>query len=74
MALKFEGRDDNLKRRDFLKFAERFKVRAPVVETLLDEIYEKSKTWIQDFGSIGLLEKKTADLQRVSLKRLEDLT
>ena len=73
LALKFEGRDDNLKRKNFIDFGKRFGVREVVTQDLLDQIYEDSPGWIDRLEEIGLGEKKTTHLRTVMLKRRTDL-
>jgi serine/threonine protein kinase HipA of HipAB toxin-antitoxin module len=73
MALSFEGRDDNLKARDFIAFGERCGVRAPAMRRILSDLVEKSSPWIERLAEIGLTEKQTIDLQKMIHKRREDL-
>ncbi len=73
MALMLEGRDDNLKRRDFISCGERFEVRATVVQRLIDEVLMKAQAWIPRFGEIGFNEKEVHSLQQLVLKRAKDL-
>lgn len=73
MALKFEGRDDNLKRKDFVTFGSRYGVREAATNKILDELIHKSATWIGRVEEIGLTEKQTSHLHRTMKKRLEDL-
>jgi len=74
MALSFEGRDDNLKARDFIAFGERCSVRAPAMRRILSELVEVSAPWIERLNEIGLSEKQTANLASVMRKRREDLS
>jgi serine/threonine-protein kinase HipA len=73
MALKFEGRDDNFRRRYFLDFGVRYGVREPVTKTILDELVEAIEPWIRRLGEIGFAEKKTKQLEELIRKRREDL-
>lgn len=73
MALKFEGRDDNLRRRDFIAFGERFGVRGAAVEAMLDRLCADALPWVGRVGEIGLDARKTSSLQRTMRKRLVDL-
>ena len=73
MALKFEGRDDNLKKSDFVSFGKRYGVNERIVESMLNELCEKSFKWSQKIGEIGLSDKKTDYLTSVMLKRCKDL-
>lgn len=73
MALKFEGRDDNLKRVDFVNFGKRHGVNEAVVESMLSELCEKAFEWSQKVGKIGLSTKKTKHLTSTMQKRCSDL-
>ena len=73
MALHLDGRDDNVKRRDLVAFAERYGVRPAATAGVLDEICDGSPAWIARIDEIGLDPRKTADLRRVMNKRLEDI-
>jgi serine/threonine-protein kinase HipA len=73
MALSFEGRDDNLKARDFIAFGERCGVRAPAMRRILSDLVDKSLPWIERLAEIGLTEKQTIDLRKMMHKRREDL-
>lgn len=74
MALKLDGKDDNLKRKNFVEFGKRFGLREAATLALLDEIYQASLSWIGRLGEIGLSDKKTTQLHKVMLKRREDLS
>ena len=73
MALKLEGRDDNIKRKHLVAFGERFGIRPRATEGMLDELCDESARWWPRVGEIGLDPRKTADLARVMQKRREDL-
>lgn len=73
MALKLDGRDDNLKRPYLVAFGRRFGVREPAVHALLDEIAAATLPWVARLGEIGLPARKTASLRSLMLKRLRDL-
>ena len=73
MALKLDGRDDNLTRSSFVAFGERFGVRTRSTELMLDELCDVAPEWIARLDEIGLSAKKTADLARVMEKRRGDL-
>lgn len=73
MALKLEGRDDNLKRNDFLKFGSRHGVREIVIESQLDELCEGILKQVQDVEKIGLTSKSTKHLIAIIIKRCNDL-
>ena len=73
MALKLEGRDDDITRKHLVAFGERFGVRARATQGILDELSDASARWWPRIGEIGLDPRKTADLARVMKKRREDL-
>jgi serine/threonine-protein kinase HipA len=73
MALKLDGRDDNLKRTTFVKFGERFGVRPKATEAMLDQLCDVAPRWIAKLDEIGFSSPKTADLERVMKKRRDDL-
>lgn len=72
MALKFEGRDDNLKRSNFINFGERYGVRKIVIESMLDELCEGVTKRIPDIEEIGFAAKTEKHLVAVMKKRLND--
>ena len=73
MALKLEGKDDNLKRKNFVSFGKRFDVKEPATHSILDELCDISQKWIERLEEIGLDKKKTTHLRQVMLKRRDDL-
>lgn len=73
MALKFEGRDDNLKRSDFVNFGKRYGVRGIIIESIMDELYEGVTKRIPDIGEIGFASRIEKHLAMVIRKRCEDL-
>jgi serine/threonine-protein kinase HipA len=73
MALGMDGRDDNLKRRTFVEFGERFGVRKEATLAILDELVASLRGEIGHFGRIGLDERETRHLESTIKKRLADL-
>ena len=73
MALKFEGRDDNITRSDFLNFGKRHGVRRRVVESILDDLCEGSMKWVPALEEIGFHDTIRKHLAAVMTKRCEDL-
>lgn len=73
MALRLDGRDDNLKGRYFVEFAERVGVKGAAVQKSLHELYERSEPWLEQLAKIGFDDRRTADLNRVMRKRREEL-
>lgn len=74
MALRFEGRDDNLKRAHFLAFGSRYGAPPAAVERMLDALCKKAAPWLDRLQEIGLDQRKTAHLRQTMEKRLADLT
>lgn len=73
MALAMEGRDRNLRRRDFVAFGERVGVRRAATEAILDEVSEGLAARTKDLARIGLDAKRTAHLAKTIAKRLDAL-
>jgi serine/threonine-protein kinase HipA len=73
MALTMEGRDANLKRRDFLAFGARLGVREAAIGAMLDELGACLARWIDRFDEIGLDPRKTAHLARAVRQRATDV-
>lgn len=73
MALKLEGRDDDLAGRWFLPFGERLGVRPAAVRKMCAELHELSEPWIDRVPEIGLDDRRTSDLQRVMRQRRQQL-
>lgn len=73
LALPIEGRDDNLRRKTFIAFGERFGVLPAATAAILDELADRARPWVARLGEIGLDVKKSADLRRTIEKRIDDL-
>ncbi|MDP2274568.1 MAG: HipA domain-containing protein [Archangium sp.] len=73
LALKFEGRDDNLTRVDFVEFGRRFGVAARAVEKRLDHLTMRAAPFIPRLKEIGYEERLTKQLEELMKKRLADL-
>lgn len=73
LALKIDGRDDNLKRRTFVEFGERFGVRKAATTSMLDALCHDMTPWIDGVDAIGLSPRKAEALQRLMKKRRRDL-
>ncbi len=74
LALKFEGRDDNLKRRDFIEFGKRFGVLQPAVESRLDRLVARAAPFLTRVKEIGFDARLTKQLVDLMKKRLAALT
>lgn len=73
MALKLNGRDDNLKRKDFLELAGRFAVPEIAVIRMLNRLIRDFKKSYLELSKIPMTEKKWTYLEKNILKRLKDL-
>ena len=73
MALKIDGRDDNIKRKQFVDFAARYDISAKAVNSALDKLLERFIYYHQNVYLIEMSEKKKALLQRMITKRIGDL-
>lgn len=73
LALKFEGRDDNVKRRHFIEFGARFQVSARAVEARLDRLVARAKPFISRVKELGYDARLTKQLADLMKKRLDDL-
>ncbi len=74
MALKLDGKDDNLKRGAWITFGERHGIRRAAVTAMLDEIAQSARPYLARLAEIGFDAKKTASLERTLSKRLDDLS
>ncbi len=74
MALKLNGRDDNLKRKDILQFAGNFEVPQIAVNKMLDKLAHNFKKYYSVLSNIPMQEKKWVQLEKTILKRLHDLS
>ena len=73
MALKIDGRDDNIKRKIFIDFAERYGISRKAINSALDKLLERFIKHYQNFYSIEITEKKKSLLHRMITKRISDL-
>jgi serine/threonine-protein kinase HipA len=73
MALHIEGKKSNIRRKDFIAFAERVKIPPAATSSILNRVLENAGKWIERYNEIGLDEKKTAYLRNISLRRIKDL-
>jgi serine/threonine-protein kinase HipA len=70
MALEFEGRDNRLRRADFLAFAERVDVPSRAVHRRLDEVIEGVESSMEQVGAIGLDDRRASRIDRAIRERL----
>lgn len=73
MALKIDGRDDNIKRKTFVDFAARYKISAKAINSMLDKLVEQFIKHHSIFFSLELVEKKKNLLHRLFKKRINEL-
>lgn len=73
LALQFEGRDDDVTRRDFLAFGGRFGLLEKAVAARLDRLCEKLEPFVSRVKEIGLDATNTRQLEELMSKRLADL-
>lgn len=73
LALKFEGRDDNVKRQHFIAFGFRFGVPRRAVEARLDRLTARVVPFIARLGELGLDPRRTRQLAELIRKRRAEL-
>lgn len=73
MALPLDGRNDNLKRKNFIEFGKRFEVAPRAIEKMIDKTIKLSKPWMEKIDLIGLPRKETLFLKKTMKKRFTDL-
>ena len=73
LALHVDGRDNRIRGRDLVDFAESFGIRPRLARRKLLEICERSTRWIDRVGEIGFDSRTTARLQRDMSARAEEL-
>ncbi len=73
LALKIEGRDDNLKRAHLVEFGRRFRVPPRATASRLDELTQRAAPFIPRVKEIGFSAATTQVLVELMKKRLNDL-
>lgn len=73
LAMKFEGRNDNVKRRHFVEWAERYGVSSRAIEARLDRLTTRARPFLEQLGELQLPLKETRTLKELLTKRLRDL-
>lgn len=73
LALKFEGRDDNVKRKHFIEFGKRFGVAPSAVEARLDRLVSRAAPFIARVADLGFDARNTKLLADLMKKRSGDL-
>jgi len=74
MAVKIDGRDDNIRRKTIIGFAERFKIARPAVESMLNRLLQKFARHKQLLEQIPMAGKQKSLLFKTIEKRLTDLS
>lgn len=74
MALKIDGRDDNIKRKTFVDFAARYKINTKAINTTLDKLLKRFINHYQSFYALETPEKKKTLLEHMIIKRIHDLS
>lgn len=74
MAIKLDGRNDNLKRKTFLDFGERFGVSQVSCGKMLDKLILRFSKHCKILNKITMSEKQRILLNRVIEKRITDLS
>ncbi len=74
MAVKIDGRDDNIGRKTIIGFAERFSIAQPAVESMLDRLLQKFARHKQLLEQIPMTDKQKSLLCKTIEKRLIDLS
>lgn len=74
LALEFEGRTKNVKRRDFVRFGARFGVLQKAVEARLDRLVESARPFGKRFGELGYDARLTKQISTQFEHRLGDLS
>jgi len=74
LALKMDGRDKALRRRDFIAFGERIGVRRAATERMLDALARGVSSQLAGLGEIGLEQRKARQLERTIRKHLDLVT
>jgi len=73
MALEFEGRNKNIKARDFLKFSARWKIPEKAVSQMLRKISLSVHRTVADIGIPGIKTEKIKQLKGEMNRRLDHL-
>ncbi|PKL40223.1 MAG: hypothetical protein CVV41_19955 [Candidatus Riflebacteria bacterium HGW-Riflebacteria-1] len=74
MALKIDGRNDNIKRATILDFAERFNLSGPAAQNMLDKLLKSFSSHCAILEKIPMTARQRTLLQKTIEKRLADLS
>lgn len=73
MAIKLDGRDDNMKRKVFTDFAERYQISVKAINTTLDKLLKRFTKYYPNLFLFEMTDKKKKLLDRMISKRISDL-
>lgn len=73
MAIKLDGRDDNLKQKNFIELGLRFDIPEVACKKMLDKLLSKFKDHSRILDQIPAAAKQKIQLSKMISKRLEDL-
>lgn len=73
MAIKLDGRDDNMKRKVFTDFAERYQISVKVMNATLDKLLKRFTKYYPSLFTFEMTDKKKNLLDRMIAKRIRDL-
>lgn len=73
MAIKMDGRDDNMKRKVFINFAERYGVSPRIMNVALDKLLKRFVKSYSLIFNFEMADKKKILLEKMITKRLRDL-
>jgi serine/threonine-protein kinase HipA len=73
MALPLEGKNDNFRSADLMRFGERYGVPPKATQNMIANLCKKAEPWISRIPEIALSEKDTERVQREIATRIEKL-
>jgi len=73
LALPVDGRDNRIRGKDLVRFAETWEVPAQLVRRKLDVMLQRAEPWTERVGEIGLAASATKRLVRTMRSRMEEL-
>lgn len=73
MAIKLDGRDDNIKRKVFNDFAERYQISVKVMNATLDKLLKRFTKYYPSLFTFEMTDKRKNLLDQMITKRIRDL-
>ena len=73
LALPMDGRDNRIRGKDLVRFAETWEVPAQLVRRKLENMLQRAEPWPERVGEIGLASSATERLARTMRSRMEEL-